>query len=290
MNRKIINTILLLVLFTGVLNNAFANATVHDASKISIEKSAVGSDVIKAWEGLINFPTLRKNIDWLTRSSKWIDEGAEFVTTNGVTKLKKGADEILEIKNEKILPSNYDYNASTGTYNSGGTPIGEASNGYQVYKHGNDLSVRRVPETGGYSQAELDLIDPNNAHVLARHGHDVTDDALRKRAGEGIAPDGSKLGNPNNPIKPFSSKFESPEKLKLAYEKTNPSSAAWASRTQNQYGDWDVIYEDPSIVFGKGIAPPGNGSFETLSKVKASYKQVGSNPDVFEIITMYPIR
>lgn len=248
------------------------------------EKSAVGCNSIKAWEGLINIKNLRTNIDGLTRSSKWIDEGAEFVTTNGVTKLKKGADEILEIKNEKILPNKYDYPVTSGT------PVGEASNGYQVVKNGNELSVRRVPETGGYSQAELDLIDPNNAHVLARHGHDVTDDALRKRAGEGIAPDGSKLGNPNNPIKPFSSKFESPEKLKLAYEKTNPSSAAWASRTQNQYGDWDVIYEDPSIVFGKGIAPPGNGSFETLSKVKASYKQVGSNPDVFEIITMYPIR
>jgi len=50
------------VLLVGVLGNGFASAAVHDcvsvirrdSSKISIEKSAVGSISIKAWEILVN--------------------------------------------------------------------------------------------------------------------------------------------------------------------------------------------------------------------------------------------
>lgn len=80
----------------------------------------------------------------------------------------------------------------------------------------------------------IKLTEHPNAHVLEKHGHDVIDDALRKRANEGIAPDGTTIGNPSNPYKPFSSKFNDPDKLKLAYDKTSPSSAAWANKQQNQ--------------------------------------------------------
>jgi len=77
-----------------------------------------------------------------------------------------------------------------------------------------------VPETSAYSQAELDFLDQHrSAHVLERHGHDVTDDALIRRAtGEGsplpnqsYAPDGDLAGIP-----PHSSKFRSEQMVKEA--------------------------------------------------------------------------
>jgi hypothetical protein len=75
----------------------------------------------------------------------------------------------------------------------------------------------------------------------------------------------------------------------VAYlENTNPTSPAWITRTPNQHGGWDVIYEDLNIIFGKGIAPPGTGTFESLTKVKASYEEVSSG--VFKIVTMFPIK
>jgi len=231
---------------------------------------------IKAWEGLINIPTLRKNIDWLTRSSKWIDEGAEFVTTNGVTKLKKGADEILEIKNEKILPSKY---------SSTGTAVGEPSNGYQVVKNGNELAVKRVPKTGGYDPQDLaQLSGPNahpNCHVLERHGHDVTDDALIKRATTrpSVAPDGSTMNNPPD----YSSKFDSPEKVVEGMNNTKQGTPAW--NAGQQQGSRRVVEYESSNIVGKGVPRDGN-SFVTTKKVFAVYEDTGGG--TYKLITMYP--
>jgi hypothetical protein len=59
--HKIKNIIILLVLSMGVLSNGSANATVHDATKSNVAKSAVGYESIKAWEKLIN-TGLRTNI------------------------------------------------------------------------------------------------------------------------------------------------------------------------------------------------------------------------------------
>lgn len=239
----------------------------------------------KAYEGLINIPTLQINTDWLTRSSRWIEEGAEFVTTGGVTKLRKGADDILEIKNEKILPYKYDYPVTSGT------PVGEAANGYQVVKNGNSLSVRRVPETGGYSQAELDLLTQNPAsHVLEKHGHDVTDAALIKRAtGEGspvagmsYSPDGELAGIPD-----YCSKFSNQQALKDAIENVKPGTPAFNVKEKviNPITLEEVwIVEHPGN-FGYAYAKGGSGPIPML-KVTAVYKEV--TPNNFQMITMYP--
>jgi hypothetical protein len=56
MLKNIRHIAFLFALLIGVLSNSFANTTVHDASKISVEKSAVGAESIKAWEALINGP------------------------------------------------------------------------------------------------------------------------------------------------------------------------------------------------------------------------------------------
>lgn len=54
MIKKIKNIALIFVLLAGVLGNAFASAAVHDASKISIEKSAVGNDLVDVWGCIYN--------------------------------------------------------------------------------------------------------------------------------------------------------------------------------------------------------------------------------------------
>jgi hypothetical protein len=235
--------------------------------------------LVRAWEGLINIPILRKNIDWLKRSSKWLDEGAELVTENGVTKLRQNGQDILEIKNEKILPIKYDYPVSSGTV------VGEAANGYQVVKIGGELKVKRVPETNGYDANTLaQLTGPNahpNCHVLQRHGHDVTDDALIKRANSSpsIAPDGSTIPNPPS----HSSKFDSPAKVLEGVNNTKPGTPAWTAGTAD--GDsWVVLYTSPNIV-GKGV-PKNTSNFLTTDKIRAVYKNMGDG--TYKLLTMFP--
>jgi len=47
MRNQIKNIALICVLMTAVLGNGFASAAVHNCSKISVEKSAVGYNSIK---------------------------------------------------------------------------------------------------------------------------------------------------------------------------------------------------------------------------------------------------
>jgi len=75
-------TIFFALLF-GVLSNGFANATVldcvsdmrRDGSKISIEKSAVGCDVIKAWETAIKHSKVRTSVTALTKIENILTSG-----------------------------------------------------------------------------------------------------------------------------------------------------------------------------------------------------------------------
>lgn len=284
MDKKFRHITLFFVLLLGVLVNTFAITREHSGSKLGIEKSAIGCKMVKAWEGLINIHALRKNIDWLTRSSKWIDEGAEFVTTNGVTKLRKGADDILEIKNEKILPNKKEhyYNGTSGT------SIGEASNGYQVVKVGNDLKVQRVADEAPYvaNGYLTKLKEHPNAHTLERHGHDVTDDALIKRANEGIAPDGSTIGSdPPYTLPDYSSKFESPDALKTAYDNTKPGSQAFINTPENPVGTKKVFHTLTNGTYGKGVGA-GQNSFQNTNLVRATYVNDGNGN--WQLVTMFP--
>lgn len=249
-------------------------------------KSSFGSDLkvffdnsnntngIKAWAGLINYPAYRKDINWLTRANVWISEGGNFVTTNNLTKLTKNGDEIFEIKNGLILPTRYNYPVTDGT------AIGEICNGYQVIKNGEILSVRRVPDVSGYTNAELDFLEGHlDAHMLERHGHDVTDDAIRKRAQTGIAPDGYPSNAPS-----YSSKFSSRELVSEAIINVNPSSSAFGLKK------WDGskwIVEAPGN-YGYGISNSngGNGPLVQMLKVTAWYEEVGTGN--FKLITMFP--
>lgn len=71
MLTKVRHIALFFVLLIGVLGNVFASVVVHDGSKISVEKSAVGAESIKAWEAMIPDELLRKDASWLQKVSDY---------------------------------------------------------------------------------------------------------------------------------------------------------------------------------------------------------------------------
>lgn len=79
----------LIALFFGAIQPNYAHVLEGVELEKSFEKWAVGTNFVKAWEGLVAIPNLRKNIDWLKQSSKWIDDGADFVTTTWSYKTKE---------------------------------------------------------------------------------------------------------------------------------------------------------------------------------------------------------
>ena len=210
-----------------------------------------------------------------------LEAGLKADLDGAIIKITKNGDEIGSIKNGGLVPNKY---------GSSGTPMGDPNGGYQLYKNGDNYHYKRTPDVSGYSQSDLTkLTEHPNAHVLERHGHDVSDEALIKRANTGIAPDGSIIGNPANPyIPPLSSKFDSPSKLKQALYNTQPGTPAFANRIPNQYPNgYDVFYQLPNgSYFGKG-AIKNTETFQNLSKVLASYEE--TSPGVFKLVTMYPI-
>jgi hypothetical protein len=212
-----------------------------------------------------------------------ISFGGSAIENNGILKLlNKNGIEVAQISNGKILPTKYFDDLA----HSGATPIGQTANGYQVFKKGDDLVVKRMPDKSAYSANELtELTQYPDAHVLERHGHDVTDEALIKRANSGIAPDGSFSGSVSNPYKPpHSSKFESSAKVKDALDNTRPGTTAFANGTQ-QGSTRIVTCTSTSGNFGKGVPKDGN-TFIQMNEVKAIYKDVGGGN--YQLLTMYP--
>ncbi|WP_298955523.1 hypothetical protein [uncultured Nonlabens sp.] len=206
--------------------------------------------------------------------------GGSALEQNGVIKLfTASGDEIAEISSGKLLPTKYfDKNL-----HSGATAVDQPINGYQVFKKGDDFVVKRAPETSGYNASELtELTQHPNAHVLERHGADVTDEALIKRSGTpSIAPDGKTLPNPP----PYASKFESTSKLKEALNNTNPNSSNFSPPANgNSYAFDYPLSGQASTPFGYGI-PAGGGSPVQMYRVKVVYKKRNG---VWELLTMYP--
>jgi hypothetical protein len=81
--------------------------------------------MVRAWEGLYN-TGLRTDVSWLTRASKWIDEGAEIVPLDGSNAIIRVSDtEIGKIVDEQLLPTKY---------LAGGNKIDDAGSGYDFYK------------------------------------------------------------------------------------------------------------------------------------------------------------
>ena len=230
---------------------------------------------------------LRTNIPWLTRAGKWIDEGGDFVESGSKVWFRKNGDDIFEIKNQKILPNKKEHYYQ----GSGGTPIGEPANGYQVVKVGDEIKVKRVPDESPYvgTPYHTKLTEHPNAHVLERHGHDVTDDALIKRANEGIAPDGSTMGSsgPPYPRPAYSSKFETPEKLKSAFDQTKPGTPLFDNTPTTTNGTRKKVVLDSggSTKFGSGVKK-NTEDFYDMYKVEAKYEFINGK---WQLASMHPI-
>lgn len=208
----------------------------------------------------------------------WDGAGVQLSKNGNNLKLSDASGNALgEFKNGELIPE-------TGKYASTGTPKGDVVNGYQVVDNGGQLGIKRVPDKSSYSASELtELTQHPDAHVLERHGHDVSDEALIKRANEGIAPDGATTPSGNPP--PYSSKFDSPEKVKDALNNTKPGTEAFNNGIQQGSSIKKVSYTSSSGNYGKGV--PRNGStFETTNKVLAIYKDVGGGN--YQLLTMYP--
>ena len=310
--RKFLKVILLVVFIASVSNIGFCNEGTTPApaacdswlgklfnacnenpelTKAIKENPALIDSFKKLDDAGIN-DVIKNNPDVLKQITKWSDDGISVAPDMSSNSLKlfgnNGGGKIAEMSSDgKLIPSKYDFDPSTQKYRPNGTPIGEPQNGYQMFKHGDDVSVRRVPDKSGYSETDLNkLTEHPRAHVLERHGHDVTDEALIKRANEGIAPDGSNIGNPSNPVKPpYSSKFETPDQLKLALNNTGPETPAFIAAPTNN-GTKIVIHElTDGTSYGKGVPRDGN-TFETSTKVRAVYREV--SPRNFQLITMFP--
>jgi hypothetical protein len=203
----------------------------------------------------------------------------------------KTGKEFGQIKNGKLLPHGIEYDYPIRHHR--GT-IGQPTNGYQVVEDGDNFYIRRIPDQSGYTASQLtELTQHPNAHVLDRHGPDVTDEALIKRANEGIAPDGSYIGydenigyNPVNPPKPpYSSKFESQAQVIAALNNTRPGTTAFNS-VQASNGRKTVVHQlTDGSTYGKGVPKDGN-SFRQSTKVRAGYQEV--SPGNWQLVTMFP--
>ena len=240
--------------------------------------------------GYLKWKALQNSVQRLTVALKStyddiIRSGGSVVENNGILKLlSKNGDEVAQISNGKILPTRYFDDVA----HIGATPIGQPANGYQVFKKGDDLVVKRMADKSAYTANELtELQQHSKGHTLERHGHDVTDEALIKRANEGIAPDGSYIGNnPTNPPKPpYSSKFETPQQLQKALNNTRPGTPAFNS-TPAVNGRKTVIHElTDGTTYGKGVPKDGN-TFQQSKKVRAGYEEV--SPNNWQLVTMFP--
>ncbi|MCC9019407.1 hypothetical protein [Flavobacterium lipolyticum] len=326
--KNIIKRFLLyLLLLSSLITNAgpgdpCALATlVSDLSTSGTEFKTVvkESDGFNAWLILNKeVPALRTNIDALKLVSKNLDEisqaggylkwkvstaisrlenslklscndviradGTVIEDGNSLKLFSKNGDEIASINNGKILPKKYDY-----PLNATATPIGQPSNGYQIFRLGDDLMVRRIPDKSPYNATELrELTQHPKAHPLERHGHDVTDEALIKRSNEGFAPDGSYIGNnPLAPRKPpYSSKFETPQQLQKALNNTRPGTPAFNAAPITQNNTKVVIHElTDGSAYGKGVPKDGN-TFQQSTKVRAVFEEV--SPNNWQLVTMFP--
>jgi TANFOR domain-containing protein len=262
----------------ATLTQQTRNGADNVAQKIEQEAGEVSANISTALSTLDG--PLRNTYDDVLRF------GGSSTEANGVITLYgKNGDEIAYIVDGKLMPMSYDYYRNLPN----AVPIGQKTNGYQIVKDGDIMVVKRMPDKSPYSSSELSaLTDHPNVHVLERHGHDVPDEALIRRAKTGIAPDGSFSGTASNPYKPpYSSKFDDADKLKQALNNTKPGSTAWATKTrQGNTNSYKVEYElTNGSYFGRGVPKDGN-TFESMNKVLAIYEEV--SPGNFKLVTMYP--
>jgi len=261
-----------------------AETTVYDEFEANLE-------MVKSWKVLLNLGAdlmKRIDIDFLANIAAWDDVDVTLsLNSSSNLQLNHSGIKIGEFKNDNLIPeyNKYDYSPN---HSYTGTKIGEPINGYQLIDKGSNRKLRRVPDKSAYLQNEINaLTNHPKSHTLERHGHDVSDDALVRRAETpSYAPDGKQ--NPSPPS--YSSKFETPDRLKDALDKTGPNSSSWNPPNNPVNGHtYPRSYVDPNQTpFGYGVPAGGGVSNKVqMHKVEAFYNyQTATNK--WELSTMYP--
>jgi len=102
-------------------------AGVSDLKHICNNVGDLTPGMVRAWKGLFN-TGLRTDVVWLTRASKWLDEGAEIVESGANTIVRKNGEELGKIIDGELQPTKFLV---------GGTKIDDAGSGYDFYKLSN---------------------------------------------------------------------------------------------------------------------------------------------------------
>ncbi|MEZ5038885.1 MAG: hypothetical protein R2828_03310 [Saprospiraceae bacterium] len=243
-------------------------------------------ELVRAWEALpIN---LRKNTDWLSRASRWLDEGIEVVADGDVARLNHSGAEIGRIKNETLLATNY-------THGFEGDAVGEVVNGCQVFNNGNQIYVKRVPDVSAFTSNERAILKAEpDAHCLEKHGSDVTDEALKLRASEGIAPNGEHVGRSGPPYPTQDgSKFNSAEDISRALSEVGPSTSRYQTAFEAAVINGDksfaveFAFSDSAASLGYGYRKNTLEQVPEIRKVLAAYKRNDLTGEYY-LVTMYP--
>lgn len=227
---------------------------------------------------------IENSYSWLTRTRTWLDEGLTLIPEQNVIKLKSGANEIGFIENGTLLanryrPDFYDLNFS-------GNPVGDIVNGCQVFKKGNQILVKRVPDKTGFTTTELDYLRNSggqSAHCLERHGFDVSEQALIHRARTGITPDGRQANVVD------ATRFHSANEIKSAITMVGPGSPAFTQKLNSNPASTQIIFEeyDTGINLGYGYkAGSATGPHNNITTVTAIWRK--NQTGDWYLVTMYP--
>ncbi|MEM9918471.1 MAG: hypothetical protein AAF990_10270 [Bacteroidota bacterium] len=287
-----------------------------NANHISKHVTSLTANLITAF-GKLSTVAARYDITWLNRADAWLTAGLDIVPTPSTpTRVRQSVDlidgtvTIGRIFKDKLFSTRFLSGHS-------GTGIGSATNRCQVLTGAGQRRVVRDPDLSGFSQADKDLLlggsqaSPNpGAHAAHRHAPDVEDDALKLRAEEGYAPDGSRGGSNNNPSIPSAStKFKDVAAMEMALNHVRPGGVgtpfdvaknaklatdpnALSFPVTHDFGiEMGSGYFHPSI---SGSVPKGNlplsGVIPTgpLTKIRAFYRRSTPTSNDWYLVTMYP--
>ena len=233
-----------------------------------------------------------------------LDGQLTTLQSNGARIASSGDDIVLtgsngtsigRVRNGQVVPDNYvrARNRDGNIIRRDGEVVhGESIDGYQLVSYRENgqevFGYRRVPSTDGISGSSVDRLTSHpTAHTLERHGPDVSNEALIRRANEGRAPDGSPFGVANPRIEPMSSRFDSPEQLETALQNTGPGTPAFNRVTPNSNtpNRMTVIHQlPPGETYGSGV-PAGGSNLVQLQSVTVKYERIDG---VWHVASMYP--
>ena len=111
-----------------------------------------------------------------------------------------------------------------------------------------------------------------------------------KRANEGIAPDGRTMGNsgPPYPSPQYSSRFNTPDQLKSAFDQTKPGTSLFDNTPTTASGTRKnvILGSDGTTKYGSGVKK-NTEDFYDMYRVEAKYELKDGE---WQLVSMHPIK